>query len=148
MTWTVGPIPAWIASSLAVATADGMAKYQETHDVNEAAKEAYASGYKNVARVVRALCGVVASGTGFAEDITNGKDKSAALKDRYVRYKKKKQKNELDNINNVALIYSGAQAIKSILGQDSKEAAKSSSPKSASTSKTTAKPAPAKKGKK
>ncbi|XP_031621393.1 uncharacterized protein LOC116339575 [Contarinia nasturtii] len=112
-TWTVGPIPAFIAASLAKAAADGMQKYKETNDANEAAKEAYMSGYNSAARVIRALCGLVASGTGLAEDLHSGKDTSVALKER------------------------GSQALKSILGQSSKAGTPSSTSttKNASTSK-------------
>ncbi|XP_031621603.1 uncharacterized protein LOC116339712 [Contarinia nasturtii] len=79
---TVGPVQAWVTASLFKAMSDGMAKYKETNNVKDAAKLAALSGYNSTSDLMRKVCGLISSTSGFAKDLTAGKHPKDAFLER------------------------------------------------------------------
>ncbi|XP_031621720.1 uncharacterized protein LOC116339805 [Contarinia nasturtii] len=83
MTWTVGPIPAWIASTIARAALEGQQKFVDTGDLEESLKTAARTAYDSATELFQAVCTIVASSVDLAEDISyQRKDMKTAVIER------------------------------------------------------------------
>ncbi|XP_031621771.1 uncharacterized protein LOC116339843 [Contarinia nasturtii] len=82
LTWTIGPIPAWVAAAGAKAASEGAQHYKETKDVFGALKVAAASGRESALYLITTVKTLVTGGTGMVKDIVNGKDAKSAITQR------------------------------------------------------------------